>query len=660
MNVALGTIGLGIGLAACVVGIGALVVGLARRNGALLELSRYFAIAAFVGAASAFAAMENALITRDFTVRYVAEHGSSRTPALFNFAALWSSLEGSILLWTLILAGFVALTALVFRKRLSDPLVGWAMLTLFIVTIFFFALMIGPANPFRPFNPPPGFDGAGPNPLLQNHILMALHPPVLYVGLVGFVVPFAFALGALVTGRLDKAWLLATRRWTLIAWGFLTLGIVLGAWWSYEVLGWGGFWAWDPVENASLLPWLTGTAYLHSVMVQERTAMLRVWNLSLLCATFALTILGTFFTRSGVLESVHAFANTTIGPTLLGFFGVIVAVSIGLIAWRGGELASPGRIERPVSRQGALLANNLLFAVFAGVVLVGTTFPLVVEALRGDTVTVGEPYFNRMTGPIALSLLFLMAVAPALPWRRVAGELLRHRLYYPAWAGVGAIVAAVVVGANGLYPLLAFGLGGFAAGVAVRGLVLSVRRHGPRGLVGRSGGGMVVHIGVVLIAVAFAASSSYSRQGEFELEPGATAMLAGHEITYVGMDIVTHPEKVELRATVLVDGSEYRPTQSRFLVSGQAIGTPSVRVSVVDDVYVSLTDLGDDGGEAIRLRVVVQPLIVWLWIGGVVMALGTLLALIPTRVRKRRPPQAPVGSHEDTVTYTEKAMVSVS
>ena len=311
-----------------------MAVGLRGERVALIRTGRTYAFLALGGALLATFAMQRALITRDFSLAYVAENGSTRTPALFNVATMWAALEGSILLWGLVLAGYLAIIAQKFRRRLEDPLVGWALLTMLVVGIFFFGLMLGPANPFETISPVPA-DGPGPNPLLQNHVLMAFHPPMLYLGYVGFTVPFAFAIAALVTGRVGEGWLLATRRWTLFAWGFLTVGILLGAWWSYEVLGWGGYWAWDPVENASLRPWLTGTAYLHSVMVQERRGMLRVWNISLLCATFALTILGTFLTRSGVLDSVHAFSQSDIGHWLLAFFGGIVAVSLGLIAWRG-------------------------------------------------------------------------------------------------------------------------------------------------------------------------------------------------------------------------------------------------------------------------------------------------------------------------------------
>ena len=334
----------------------------------------------------------------------MAEQGSSLTPPLFNVATMWSALEGSVLLWGLILAGYVVVVTVKFSGRYTDPMVAWALVVMFFVMGFFALAMVGPANPFQSFDPPVGYDGPGPNPLLQNHILVAFHPPMLYLGFVGFTVPFAFAISALITGSLGEGWLLETRRWTLFAWGFLTAGIILGAWWAYDVLGWGGYWGWDPVENASLVPWLTGTAYLHSVLVQERRGLLRVWNLSLICATFALTILGTFITRSGILASVHAFSAGNFGGWLLVFFALVVTVTVSLIFWRGDRLRSPGGIDSPLSREGAFLANNLAFAVFAFVVLLGTVFPLIVEALQGRQISVGAPYFEKMSMPIGFTL----------------------------------------------------------------------------------------------------------------------------------------------------------------------------------------------------------------------------------------------------------------
>jgi cytochrome c-type biogenesis protein CcmF len=642
VNAALGSAGVVLGLAASVVGAVAMAVALAKDRPDLLRNSRSYALLVLLGAVVAVIAMERALITRDFTVAYVAENGSSRTPALYNVATMWSALEGSILLWALVLGGYIVAVARKFRDRLGDPLVGWAMLTMFVVAAFFFGLMVGPADPFTTFDAPLGFDGPGPNPLLQNHPLMAFHPPMLYLGYVGFTVPFAFAIAALATGRLGEGWLVATRRWTLFAWGFLTVGIVLGAWWSYEVLGWGGYWAWDPVENASLLPWLTATAYLHSVMVQERRGMLRVWNLSLLCATFALTILGTFLTRSGVLDSVHAFTESGIGPALLGLFAVIVAVSVVLIGWRGDRLRAPGRIDSPLSREGSFMVNNLLFAAFAFVVLLGTVFPLIVEAINDDQISVGVPYFNRMTMPIGMLLLFMMAVAPVLPWRTASGELLRHRLLVPAWIGTAAVVVAVALGARGLAPVIAFGLGGFAAGAAGRQIVLAARRQGWRGLVGRANGGMIVHLGVVVVAVALAASSSYVSQGEFRLAPGDTATVSGHTVRFEGLETEELDERTITRALVQVDDDGvYAPSLSQYRFGGQTIGAPSVRVSPIDDVYLALQALPADGDDTILLRVIVQPLIMWLWVGGGIIALGTILAAFPGR---RRKPTDPVSS----------------
>jgi cytochrome c-type biogenesis protein CcmF len=593
--------------------------------------------------------MQRALITRDFSLEYVANNGSSATPAVYNVATMWSALEGSILLWGLVLAGFTVAVVIKFRDRLTDPLVAWAMLTMFVVCLFFFGLMMGPANPFTTLATPP-LDGPGPNPLLQNHILMAFHPPMLYLGYVGFTVPFAFAIAALATGRLGEGWLVETRRWTVFAWTFLTVGIILGAWWSHEVLGWGGYWGWDPVENASLLPWLTGTAYLHSVMVQERRGMLRVWNLSLLCATFALTILGTFLTRSGVLDSVHAFSDSDIGPLLLGFFALIVAVTVGLIGWRGDRLRSPARIDSPASREGAFLLNNLVFAAFAFVVLLGTVFPLISEALSDDRVTVGVPYFERMTMPIGLVLLFLMAMAPVLPWRKASLETLATRLTWPAWIGAGGLVFALATGARGLAPLLAFFLAGFAGGSALRQLVLATRRQGWRGLVGRTNGGMIVHLGVLMIGVAIAASGSYQVERDARMclvaEEGcpSTITVSGHTVEFVDSGTDVTDQRTELQAEFLVDGRSYTPAIQQFPQGSDQIGRPTVTNSITDSVLLSITDPPTETG-SVAVKVIVQPLIVWLWIGGGVMAVGSFMAAFPgQRRRPTDPVSAPVGA----------------
>jgi len=648
MSATLGTAGVWLGLFGALVGVVTLGLGLYRRDPTLLEAGRKYTWVIVAGAVLGVVAMESALLRHDFSLKYVAENGSRQTPLLFTITGMWSALEGSILLWSIVLAGYLAVMVHHFRKRATDPLVGWATLTVFVVAGFFFALMAGPANPFRVIHGTIPTNGPGPNPLLQNHPLVAFHPPMLYLGYVGFTIPFAFAVAALVTGRLGEGWLVETRRWTLFAWGFLTIGIILGAWWSYEVLGWGGYWAWDPVENASFIPWLTATAYLHSVMVQERRGMLRIWNLSLLLATFSLTILGTFLTRSGVLESVHSFTESPIGPWILTFFGLVVFTAVGLIAWRGDRLRSPGSIDSPVSREGAFLANNLLFAAFCFVVLLGTVFPLLAEALNGDRLSVGGPYFNKMTTPIVIALLFLMAIAPVLPWRKASEEVLRKRLFWPAATATLVVVLCVLTGLRGLAPLAAFGLGTFAAGSAVRQLALSARRHGWRGLIGRANGGMIVHIGVVLIAVAFAASHAYGHTHEFRLSPGQSARLSGHTVTYLGSSTVKASNKTSVSARIRIDGGKvYAPAIQQFPFATQAIGSPSVKSGLRDDVYLTLAAAPDHPGGTAVIGVIVQPLIIWLWIGGAVIAVGTVLAAWPGR---RRRPTAPVSAPVETET----------
>ncbi|MEY2414865.1 MAG: cytochrome c-type biosis protein CcmF [Ilumatobacteraceae bacterium] len=644
LNGVIGHAALIVGLAASV--FGALGLGIATATGdrRLLRSITNYAWLALGGAVIAVAVMERALITRDFSLAYIQQVGSRDTRVLFNVTALWSALEGSILLWLLILAIYTAVIMHRNRRRLDDPLVAWALVVMFVVSAFFFLLSFGPIDAFKS-GPTPDFNRCclGPNPLLQNHILVLFHPPILYLGFVGFTVPFAFAIAALITGRVGEGWLMATRRWALYAWGFLTVGILLGGWWSYEVLGWGGVWGWDPVENASFLPWLTGTAYLHSVLVQERRGMLRVWNISLLVATFSLTILGTFITRSGVLQSVHAFSNGTIGPYLLGFFGVIVLVSLSLIAWRGDRLRSPGAIDSPISREGAFLANNVIFTVFAFIVLLGTVFPLIVEALQDRQIAVGAPFFDRLSMPIGITLLFLMAVAPVLPWRKASTELLRDRLFWPAWCGAGALAISVVVGANGLAPLLAFFLGGFAGGAALRQLLLASRRQGWRGLVGRANGGMVVHLGVIIIAVALAASNSYTRVAEFTLKPAVPVSYGGHTIELVRLQQFTDARSTGVKALIKIDGGKtYAPAITTFTNFGTKVPTPSVRNGLLNDLYLTLEpSVRFDGTEA-PVKIFIKPLIVWLWIGGSMMAAGTVLAGFPGR--RRRVPTDPVSA----------------
>jgi cytochrome c-type biogenesis protein CcmF len=653
VKAAFGYAAIAFGAGASVIGITALLAGLQLKDAALLRFGRRCVYGVLFFAVAAAGVMEWALLSHDFSLEYVARNNATGTPLLYTMTGLWAALEGSILLWAVILGGYLTFVAVKFRKRAQDPLVAIALITGLVVALFFFALMLWPANPFKELSNPP-FDGAGPNPLLQNHVLMAFHPPILYLGYVGFTVPFMFGIAALVTGRFGEGWLSDTRRTTLVAWGFLTVGIILGAWWSYEVLGWGGFWAWDPVENASFLPWLTATAFIHSVIVQERRGMLRVWNLSLVIATFCLTILGTFLTRSGVIDSVHAFTQSDIGPWLLIFFGVVAATGIGLIAWRGDKLRAPGRIDSAVSRESAFLMNNLLFAALAFVVLLGTVFPLIAEALRGTRLSVGEPYFDRMATPIGLALLFLMAAAPALPWRATSGEVVRNRLLVPAWIGGLTMLAAVILGARGLAEILAYGLGAFATAGIVRQFVLGIR--GRRRALGESRavalgratrsnprlyGGLVVHFGVVLIAVVLAASSAYGTNRDVRLKKGESATVSGYTVTYLRSHRSASDQKTTYSVDIKVQKGDrvlgtYAPAISTYPNSTEGIGTPSVHTGLVDDVYLTLIS-SPNAQRQITLGVRINTLIVWLWIGGAFMALGTILALAP---RLRRHPRS--------------------
>ncbi|MEX0742943.1 MAG: cytochrome c-type biogenesis CcmF C-terminal domain-containing protein, partial [Actinomycetota bacterium] len=398
----------------------------------MLESARTTAYSVLALVLVANAAMLVALLTNDFSVRYVASNSSLATPTFFKVLALWSADEGSLLLWNLVLGGYLAAVAFRFRARRPETF-GWALATMYGVVAFYLLLVLGPTTPFATLASVPA-DGNGPLPLLQNHPLMAAHPPFLYLGFIGFTVPFAFAIAGLITGRVSDDWIRITRRWTLAAWTFLAVGLTLGALWSYGVLGWGGYWAWDPVENVALLPWLTATAFLHSVMVQERRGMLKVWNLALVIGTFSLTVLGTFLTRGSILSSVHTFAQSIVGPMYLAFLTLVLVGGFGLIAWRREALRAESTLDTPLSRESVFLGNNVLLLAVTFTVLVGTIYPLIAEALTGEKVSVGGPYFNRNTLPIALLLLFLMGIGPLLPWRAASLSAVARRLQAPAWA----------------------------------------------------------------------------------------------------------------------------------------------------------------------------------------------------------------------------------
>lgn len=609
-----------------------------------------------LGAMLSVIAMQWALITHDFTIAYVAENNASVTPLIYSITGMWSALAGSILLWGMILMLLILSVLWRYRNDRSDNVVGWATAIMLGVAVFFFALMAGPANPFVLTQGAIPSQGAGPNALLQNNPLVAIHPPLLYLGMVGFTVPFAFATAMLITGRVDERWYVETRRWALLSWTSLSVGIVLGAWWSYQVLGWGGFWGWDPVENAALIPWLLATAYVHSIVVEERRGLLRVWNLSLAISIFATTILGTFFTRSGVVESVHAFSSSTVGPALLAFFAVIVFGSLALIAWRADSLRSDVGLDAAFSREGAFVLNNMLLVAFCLVVLAGTVFPLLYEALKGGVVTVGPPYFNTIGGPLALALLILMAVAPLLSWRVASGSVVIRRLEIPAWTATAVTALLAICGVRGLMALVAYFLGTLAASTAVRALALEFvarRRRGESGLrsfLGRSGGGMIVHLGVVIVALGLVTSTTYLARSELVFKPGETVVFHGHRLTFVGISTTNSPYKSTTSVNLKVDGNAiFKPGVSEFTGrSSSPVGTPAIDSSWKGDLYLTFDAIGGSGGTSgasvasnlkpgsVAIGVIVEPLLPWLWIGGLVAGCGGLLALVPDKRRRRK------------------------
>ncbi len=638
-------------LVLAVYGVVAAIVGVRTRRPDLVRSARAAAYANFVLLAVATVAMVYALVTRDFRISYVAQVGSRDTPLLVTIISLWSALEGSILFWGVVLAGYTAAATYLTHNRLG-AMGSYATAAMLAVGAFFYILLVGPANPFRLVSPAP-LDGPGPNPLLQNHPLMAVHPPLLYLGYVGMTVPYAFAIGALVSGRLDDTWIRETRRWTVTAWMFLSLAIVAGMWWSYDVLGWGGYWAWDPVENASFMPWLTATAFLHSVMVQERRGMLKIWNLTLITATFLLTILGTFLTRSGVLSSVHAFTEGTIGYYFLTFIAIGLLVSFMLLAGRSSELHAEGNLDAPLARETAFLANNLLFTAFAFTVLLGTLFPLVAEAIRGVKLSVGAPFFNRMTVPLCAALLFLVGVGPVLPWRVAPIEQVRRKLRWPIAAFVVAVVVAFALGAHKVYSLLAFGFGAFAlvcnAGEFVAGARARQRAHGESGTVAlrrliagnnRRYGGYLAHIGVIIVATGITASSTFKLEQEATLRPGQTMSVGKYTVRFEEMWANDEPHRFVVGARVAllkrnrVSGL-LDPRLNYYRGRDEPVPTPAVRSRFENDLYMNLLSFDRAGGHA-TFTMIVQPLVSWIWVGGLIVALGALVGALPLQKKRLR------------------------
>ena len=621
------------------------------------------------GAALAMLALEGALLADDFSLEYVANHHARATPFPFNVATGWAALEGSIVLWGLVLAVFTWFThrSVVRHGREGDRLGVGALAVLGVVAVFFFGLQATVADPFRvcteaaangcvaasplPWaaaQAPP--DGPGPNPLLQNHILMAIHPPMLYLGFIGLTVPFAYAISALALGEAGVEWLRRSRRSTLVAWTFLTTGIVLGAWWAYEVLSWGGYWGWDPVENASLMPWLIATAFLHSALVQMRRGALQAWNFVLVIGAFSLTILGTFLTRSGVIGSVHSFTQSAIGPVLLGFLFLVVAGSFWLFATRSHLVADSPRLDSLVSREGSFLLNNLLLTVFAFVVLTGTLYPLVVEAINGDRVSVGPPFFVRMVVPLAFALLLAMGIGPHTSWKETEPARLAESLRVPLQIALGAGALTVLFASRIGYVVAAVVAGTFVVAASVSLLIARARRSARA----RSSGdpiplryeirrqlsaepsfwaGQLSHAGVALIAIGIGFTSNLAQHGEVAMEPGDRIEFGGYELTYRSPFLVTETSRRVQGATIEValDGdavTELRPRANYYGADTSGISTPAIHTAFTGDLYLTLVRIDATG---ILLRLDTSPGIWLLWAGGLIAASGGLWSLTARR-----------------------------
>ncbi len=595
--------------------------------------------------------MWTALLTDRFDLADVAGYSSQTLGWRYKITALWGSQAGSLLLWTWLLS-LAAVLVLVTNRRRNRELMPVVIAVLMGTGVFFTSVLTFVTSPFETITPVPA-DGRGLNPLLQN-AYMESHPPLLYIGYVGLSVPFAFAVAALVTRRLDTTWIRSVRRWTIISWAFLGFGIILGSRWAYEELGWGGYWAWDPVENAALMPWLVATAFLHSVMVQERRGMLKIWNMVLVTLTFSLALFGTFLTRSGILSSVHAFGESTLGPY---FLGLIVAVLVGtcaLLITRLPLLRSRNSLESYISREAVFLYNNLLLVGLAFAVFWGTIFPILSEAVRGERITVGPGFFNQVAVPIGLGLLFLTGVGPLISWRKASGGQLLRRFSIPLVVAALAVVPTLIVASDGGHwwaavalVMAAFTLtcivGEYARGTRVRHQLDGV--SWPRAFVGlfthnrRRYGGYVVHIGIVLIIVGIACQGSFSSQGDLALQTGQHGQVSGYTFVNEGgtRSRDDHKMSVGVQLGVYEGGSRVttlNPGVDVFVSQMQRSSEVAIDSSPFRDVYVVLVGL-TPGGLA-RISVFVNPLMMWLWVGGLIVAFGAIIAAWPSR-RPRAP-----------------------
>jgi len=648
---------------------GALALGRQTAGSARLsETARRAGIASFAAVFLAATVLVVAAFQNNFSIAYIFHHSNRDLSAPYKFATLWSGQEGSLLFWSLLLSAY----GLVLRLRYkTDPrLFAYASVILAAVQVFFLLLLNFAAHPFAIMEGSLPPDGNGLNPLLQ-YPEMVIHPPMLYLGYVGFTVPFSFALAALIMRYPGEKWIHITRRWTMVTWGFLTCGIFLGAHWAYRVLGWGGYWGWDPVENASLMPWLTGTAFLHSVMMQEKRGMLKTWNMWLIFATFMLSIFGTFLTRSGVVSSVHAFAQSSIGDWFVAFLALIFVTCALFYAKNRSHLRSEHKLESLVSRESSFLFNNLLFVVACFTVLWGTLFPVLSEWVQGNKVTVGAPFFNRVNVPVALLLLLLTAVGPLLAWRKTSLESLKRNFLWPA---IGALAVGVLLVALGwrpwndiayFYSQMTIMLSVLVALTVISEFVRGGRvigRHTGQNLVASIGqlarrntrryGGYVVHFGVIVIMIGFA-GSVFNKDTEKEMGFGDRMGIGPYTLVCQSYTQDDNPNYSSEWAVIDVFKGGKKidtmyPERRFYKASQQASTIPQVRSTVGGDLYLVYEGLNQDTGRPI-LKAHLNPLVTWIWVGVWIMIAGTLLALVPNAMPARVPAPAyiqpePVGA----------------
>ncbi|MGD0666375.1 MAG: heme lyase CcmF/NrfE family subunit [Bryobacteraceae bacterium] len=627
------------------------VIGRVRRKPFLMESGRRAVYAVWALVTIASAVLVHALLTGDFRFAYVAEHSNNALPVLYKFAAWWSGQEGSLLFWMWLLSTYTAVVVFTNRRRHRD-MMPWVIGVLTTIEVFFLMLNNFVANPFK-LLANEGLivkvaDGNGLSPVLQ-YPAMAIHPPMLYLGYVGFAVPFAFAMGSLITRQPGDSWIHTTRRWTLVTWLFQGTGVMLGAAWAYHVLGWGGYWGWDPVENASLLPWLSGTAFLHSVMMQEKKGMMKVWNMVLISTTFFLCILGTSMTRGGLVQSVHAFAQSEIGKYFVTFLALGLAATTYLILDRLDYLKSEAQLESVISRESSFLFNNLILLASCFAVLWGTLFPKISQAISGDQISLDADWYNRLMVPIGLFLLFLTGVGPLFAWRRTSTDRLRRNFQWPGIAAFALVVVLYAAGIHEPYPLISFG---FCLFVALTVIVEFYK--GANSIAGRTGmnllraavelthrntrryGGYLVHMGIVLIFIGFT-GHAFNQSEVKEMSQGDTMRIGRYELRMASLEQGENPNYMWYRGIFQIskDGHSIgtlQPEKRLFKASKESTSEVAIRERPNEDLYVNFGGMSDDGQRAV-IQAFVNPLVFWVWMGGLVLIGGTLICLVPSKVK---------------------------